>query len=119
MSSTVGEIGDEQRDRVWRDRNGDYWKWYDEGERRGWKYQSPHNRWRFGGLHIPDCGPYTFVRWGLLNPFGPPAPWWALERREAYFREHGVPWSPANRALRRAHWRAILSFSECPEDPNF
>jgi hypothetical protein len=57
----VAEIGDEHRDRVWKDRNGDYWKWYDDGERRGWKYQSPHNRWRFGGMHIPYCGPYTFV----------------------------------------------------------
>jgi hypothetical protein len=58
---TVAEIGDEHRDRVWRDRNGDYWKWYDDGERRGWKYQSPHNRWRFGGMHIRNCGPYTLV----------------------------------------------------------
>lgn len=58
---TVAEIGDEHRDRVWRDRNGDYWKWYEDGERRGWKYQSPYNRWRFGGMHIPDCGPYTLI----------------------------------------------------------
>lgn len=38
-------------------------------------------------------------RWGLLNPFGPPAPWWSDERRQAYFEQHGVPWSPgrANR----------------------
>lgn len=25
----------------------------------------------------------------------------------------------ARRALRRAHWRAILTFSDCPEDPDF
>ena len=31
-------------------------------------------------------------RWGLLNPFGPPPPWWPQERREAYFAEHGTPW---------------------------
>ena len=31
-------------------------------------------------------------RWGLLNPFGPPPPWWSPERREAYFAEHGIPW---------------------------
>lgn len=33
-------------------------------------------------------------RWGVLNPFGPPPPWWSDERREAYFAEHGLPWTP-------------------------
>ena len=54
-------IGDGHRDRVWRDRNGDYWRWYQDDERRGWQYQSPHNRWRFGGMHIPNCGPYVEI----------------------------------------------------------
>jgi hypothetical protein len=58
-------------------------------------------------------------RWGLLNPVGPPPPWWSTERRIAYFEQHGIPWSREQRALRRAHWRAILTFSDCPEDPNF
>lgn len=55
----VAELGDEHRDRTWTDRNGDHWRWYQDDYRRGWQYQSPHNRWRFGGMHIPHCGPYT------------------------------------------------------------
>jgi hypothetical protein len=62
-------IGDEHRDRIWRDRNGDFWRWYqDDGiantwntSRAGWQYQTTGERWRFGGMHIPNCGPYTYV----------------------------------------------------------
>lgn len=31
-------------------------------------------------------------RWGLLHPFGPPAPWWSDERRLAWLQTHDVPW---------------------------
>lgn len=30
--------------------------------------------------------------WGFRHPFGPPRPWWSLERRVAYLTEHGIPW---------------------------
>jgi hypothetical protein len=38
-------------------------------------------------------------RWGLLNPFGPPPPWWSPQRRKAYFDEHGAPWAEAATGL--------------------
>ncbi len=30
--------------------------------------------------------------WGVFHPFGPPRPWWSLERRIAYLETHGRPW---------------------------
>lgn len=32
------------------------------------------------------------LRWGVLHPFGPPAPGWGDERRAAWFEMHGKPW---------------------------
>jgi hypothetical protein len=52
-------LDDDCRGRVWIDRNGDFWRWYDDGYSYGWQYQSPGNRWRFGTMHISQCGPFT------------------------------------------------------------
>lgn len=30
--------------------------------------------------------------WGLMNPFGPPVPWWGKDRRTEWFKENGEPW---------------------------
>lgn len=61
MSTTVAEINDEHRDRVWRDRHGHLWQWFDDGRSQGWRYEAPYDRWRFGGMFIPESGPFNYV----------------------------------------------------------
>ncbi|SDD57865.1 hypothetical protein SAMN04488581_2583 [Mycolicibacterium neoaurum] len=71
MVTTVQEIADEHRDRVWKDRHGNFWKWYDDGRSQGWRYESQGERWRFGGMFIPDSGPFTFVTDVVKEPEKP------------------------------------------------
>lgn len=59
MSREVPLLTDEHRDRFWKDRNGDWWRYHREKGRQGWQYTNGSERWRFGGMHIPHCGPFT------------------------------------------------------------
>jgi len=51
--------------------------------------------------------------------------WWWLHRFDRWRCERGLltgRWTPeqiAAHRLRAAHWRALLTFSDCPEDPDF
>lgn len=65
--TTVDVIRDEHRNAQWTDRHGDTWRYRwptDDHASEGWQYLNradPAERWRFGGMHIPNCGPYTSI----------------------------------------------------------
>lgn len=45
---------------VWKDRWGTFWRWFHDGERQGWQYESG-DRWRFGAMHLYRCAPFDEV----------------------------------------------------------
>lgn len=89
----VALLDDEHRDRQWSDRHGDFWRWYEADDRCGWQYQTQGERWRFGGMHIPSCGPFTEVV-GPRRRVGIQTPEWITELEALRAKATPGEWVP-------------------------